>query len=275
MAIDLKVPFIDCKGLFVAGYRPEVARPVKINVERAGPNDGQDIVLVHGAGGSAATWFMQLKGLSDVFRVHALELNGHGESEDRNESDTGHAYLEDVDSVTSELSRPILGGHSMGGALAQLYALSHPDSVSGIVLIGTGARLRVAPGIFDLLENDFGTYIQALGGFMFDSRSDPRLIEASRAEASRCNPEVISRDFRMCDEFDIMNEVSRISVPALVIVGESDVMTPPKYSQYLADKIEGAELKVIPKAGHAAMLEQPGMVNRAIKEWAQGLTITG
>jgi pimeloyl-ACP methyl ester carboxylesterase len=275
VAIDLKVPFIDCKGLFVARRRLKVVEPMKINVERAGPNDGHDIVLVHGAGGSAATWFMQLKGLGDVFRVHALELNGHGESEDRNESDTRHAYLEDVDSVTSEISRPILGGHSMGGALTQLYALSHPNSVSGIVLIGTGARLRVAPGIFDLLENDFDTYVQALGGFMFDSRADPRLIEASRVEASRCSPEVISRDFRMCDEFDIMREVSHISVPALVIVGESDVMTPPKYSQFLADSIEGAELRIIPEAGHAVMLEQPGMVNSAIKEWAQRLVVRG
>jgi pimeloyl-ACP methyl ester carboxylesterase len=275
VAIDLKVPFIDCKEQFQGRHRPEVAEPVKINVERAGPSDGHDIVLVHGAGGSAATWFMQLKGLSSYFRVHALELNGHGESKDRHEPDTKHAYLEDIHSVIGELPRPILGGHSMGGALTQLYALDHPDSVSGIVLIGTGAKLRVAPGVFNLLENDFEAYIQALGGFMFDSGADPRLVEASRSEASQCSPRVISRDFRMCDEFDIMEEVFRISVPTLVIVGESDVMTPPKYSRYLADNIEGAELRVISKAAHAVMLEQPRMVNSAIKEWAERLVIRG
>jgi pimeloyl-ACP methyl ester carboxylesterase len=246
-----------------------------INVESAGPDDAEDVVLVHGAGGSAATWFMQLRGLSKEFRIHAVELNGHGSSRDREEPDTMRAYLKDIDSVIEQLDEPILGGHSMGGALTQQYALDHPGSLRGIILVGTGARLRCTPMIFHLLERDFEAYLDALSEFMFHSDTDPRIIDASRAEAARCKPEVISRDFGMCDKFDIMEEVNSIDVPALIIVGESDVMTPVKYSQYLADEIPHSELVVIPKAGHAVMLEQPNLVNDAIREWVMSLESRG
>ncbi len=242
---------------------------MKVNVESTGPLDARDIVFVHGAGGSAATWFMQLRGLSLAFRVHAIELNGHGRSPNRGIEDTRSAYLEDIHSVVAEMDQPILGGHSMGGALTQLYALEHPDSLSGIILIGTGARLRVSPAIFDLLENDFDGYVQALGEFMFDKNADPRMVEASMAEAKQCKPEIIGRDFKMCDEFDIMDAVGQISLPCLIIAGESDLMTPVKYSQYLSGQISSSRLAVIPDAGHAVMLEKPREVNDEIRRWAK------
>ena len=242
---------------------------MKLNVETTGPSDAHDIAFVHGAGGSAATWFMQLRGLSSAFRVHAIELNGHGRSPNRGVEDTRSAYLEDIHSVVSEMNRPILGGHSMGGVLTQLYALEHPDSLSGIILIGTGARLRVSPAIFGLLESDFDGYVHALGEFMFDASADPRMVEASMAEAKQCSPEVISRDFRMCDEFDIMDDIGKISLPCLIIAGESDLMTPVKYSQYLADRISNSRLAVIPDAGHAVMLEKSREVNDEIRRWAK------
>lgn len=246
-----------------------------INVESAGPEDAQDIVFVHGAGGSAATWLMQLRGLSKDLRVHAVELNGHGSSEDRSDPNTQRAYLEDIESVVVSLERPVLGGHSMGGALTQQYALNHPDTLHGIILIGTGARLRCTPVIFHLLENDFEAYLEALGEFMFHSGTDPRVIEASKAETARCRPEVIARDFGMCDQFDIMEDISAIDVPALIIVGEADVMTPVKYSRYLAEKIADSELRVIPRAGHAVMLEQPTLVNQVIRNWVIKLGTRG
>ena len=178
-----------------------------INVEIAGPSDAQPLVLVHGAGGSAATWFMQLRGLSKHFLVHAIELNGHGKSKDRAEPDTGQSYLDDISSIVNELDHPIVGGHSMGGALTQLFALQKSDSVRGIVLVGTGARLRVNPLIFEWLKTEFETYIQALGEFVFDKSADERLVQASMKEARRCSPHIISRDFAFCNEFDIMDRV--------------------------------------------------------------------
>jgi pimeloyl-ACP methyl ester carboxylesterase len=244
---------------------------MSINVEIAGPEDAIPLVLVHGAGGSAATWYMQVRGLSKTFRVHALELNGHGHSQDRSEEDTGGSYLEDVHSVVSSLDRPILGGHSMGGALTQLYALKNWELLRGIILVGTGARLRVNSLIFEWLENDFDSYIEALGHFVFDESADPRLVEASKKEARRCKLGIIARDFAFCNKFDIMERVPEIKNETLVLVGESDKMTPVKYSQYLADKIPNSELHIIPNAGHSVMLEQYAVLNEHIQNWAAKL----
>jgi pimeloyl-ACP methyl ester carboxylesterase len=72
-------------------------------------------------------------------------------------------------------------------------------------------------------------------------------------------------DFRCCDKFDVMDKVSQIAVPTLVICGTEDDMTPLKYSHYLADKIAGARLVIIEGATHHCLLEKPVEANQAIE----------
>ncbi|MHA2361989.1 MAG: alpha/beta fold hydrolase, partial [Candidatus Thorarchaeota archaeon] len=166
---------------------------------------------------------------------------------------------------------PFLAGHSMGGALVQLYALEHPNDLSGIVLVGTGARLKVTPIVFDLLENDFEGYVEAVGKFMFHDGASKELIEASENEVRKCSAEITLRDYTVCNEFDIMQKVDQISLPTLVIVGQDDYMTPPKYSEYLKDRIPNSTLKVVKKAGHSVMLEQYEEVNATIEDWISSI----
>jgi len=244
---------------------------MNVHTEIAGNPNHQPIIFIHGAGGSSATWIMQLRGLSDAFNVIAIDLNGHGKSKDRLEKDVTKSYLDDINSAISKYFQPILVGHSMGGMLTQLYALTNPEKIRGIVLVGTGAKLRVMPSIFDLLKNNFDDYIDAVSGFMFHKGASPELVDASKTEMKKCKPDIISRDFAACDLFDIMDDVSKISVPALVIVGRDDVMTPVKYSEYLHRSITNSTLKIIENAGHAVMLEQPGVLNKIIRNWINSL----
>ena len=238
------------------------------HTEESGQNHSTTLVMVHGAGGSTNTWFMQKRGLSKALHTIAIDLNGHGQTQDKKPSSI-QSYIDDVDAIVSDLRKPFLMGHSMGGAITQLYALQHPEQVSGIILVGTGAKLRVASIVFDLLDNDFEAYLQALGDFMFHTNVSENMIEAAVLEVQKCPVHVIRRDWEYCDSFDIMERVSDIGVPTLIIVGADDLMTPPKYARYLHDKIEGAELKIIEKAGHSVMLEQPKVFNRAVIEWIE------
>ncbi len=242
-----------------------------VNSVEAGEGKPGPIVMVHGAGGSTATWFMQTKHLSESLHTVAIDLNGHGATPDRETEDLVRSYLDDIDEVVSRYESPVLCGHSMGGALTQLYALEKPDSISAIVLVGTGARLRVTPIIFELLKEDFNGYVEMFGQFVFHEDTDSEVIEASKAQVRKCPAGVISRDYELCTSFDIMERVSDIELPTLVIVGEGDAMTPPKYSDYLSSKIAGSQLKIIPSAGHGVMLEQPEEFNRTIVEWFQDL----
>ena len=244
---------------------------MSVNFEDTGDPENTTIIFVHGAGGSAATWFMQLKGLSSDYHVVAIELNGHGKSPDRAEEDSVHSYLHDIHEVISKYDKPILAGHSMGGALTQLYALNHPEYLSGIILVGTGAKLRVTPMVFNLLDNDFEGYVEAVGNFMFHEDASEEMIEASKHEVRKCPPQIIHRDFELCDKFDIMDKVSQIKIPTLILVGDADMMTPVKYSTYLKDKIEDSVLHVIEGAGHSVMLEKFGVFNELIANWMRDI----
>ena len=244
---------------------------MSIHTESAGNRDNPAIIFIHGSGGSSATWFMQLRGLSDNFHVVAIELNGHGKSPDRSEDNTTESYLSDIEQIVKQYNRPVIGGHSMGGMLAQLFALKYPELVSGIILVGTGAKLRVASFIFEAIDNNFDEYVEGAGNFMFHEDASKELIEASKFEIRKCKPEIIRRDFAACNEFDIIDRVSEISLPTLIIVGEQDIMTPVKYSKYLHDNLQNSTMHIIGKAGQSVMLEQPSEFNALVKEWMKSL----
>ncbi|MGV9168557.1 MAG: alpha/beta fold hydrolase [Promethearchaeia archaeon] len=233
-----------------------------------GDKTNHTIIFVHGAGGSATTWMMQLRGLSNQFHVIALELNGHGNTPDREPDDVRESYLDDVREVVQEAENPTLAGHSMGGALAQLYALQHPEEISGLILIGTGAKLKVHPNVFAAIDSGIQDYLNLVEKFMFSEETDDEVIKASLREVRQCSTDVIKRDFEMCNEFEIMERVKDIEAPTLVLVGEDDLMTPTKYAEYLHEHIQNSELEIIPDAGHAVMAEQPNRLNAAIRHWA-------
>ena len=245
-----------------SGGNPEM----DIHIEEQGDRSKKTVVMVHGAGGSSMTWFMQFRGLSRDLHLVALDLNGHGQSPDRQE-DPRQSYLADIDFVVSQYDQPYLMGHSMGGALTQLYALQYPDKIDGIILVGTGAKLRVANIIFDLLDNDFEGYLKAMVEFGFHKETPKELIEASLDEIRKCPIHVIRRDFEFANSFDIMDKVDQISHRTLLIAGEADQLTPPKYLQYLHNKIKDSHLVIIPNAGHIMMLEQATQFNRMVANW--------
>ncbi len=80
-------------------------------------------------------------------------------------------------------------------------------------------------------------------------------------------PEVLYGDFLACDRFDVMNEVEKIDLPALILCGEDDQLTPVKYSQFLNNRIKSSKLEVLPSAGHMVMMEAPQAFNEKVREF--------
>lgn len=195
------------------------------------------LVFIHGSGENSQVWRLQVVhfGASCAF---AIDLPGHGE---RADTLPPQVSVQDYARVAHEiifqelhLNAPIIAGHSLGGAIALTMALEYASELSGLILIGTGARLRVLPAILE---------------------------EARRASV------VTYRDWAACNDFDIMNRLTEIHLPALIICGADDRYTPVKYSQYMHDRIEGSTLSIIPGAGHDVQMEQAEQVNQAIDEW--------
>jgi pimeloyl-ACP methyl ester carboxylesterase len=98
-----------------------------------------------------------------------------------------------------------------------------------------------------------------------------RLSEILMKSMSAVNPDVLYGDFLACDKHDVTATVSQIRVPALVICGDQDKMTPPEMSRYLKDHIPGAQLALIKDAGHFVMLENVEEFNKAIGAFVASL----
>jgi pimeloyl-ACP methyl ester carboxylesterase len=233
----------------------------------------QPLVLIHGAAGNHLYWPHELRRLpgEDVF---ALDLPAHGKSQGQARQ-TISAYANVVHDwlLGLEISEAIFVGHSMGGAIALNLALDHPDCVAGLVLVGTGARLRVLPEILQYAESET-TYLNAVRLIVNSSFSDgasTRMVELASDRMAEVRHSVLYADLRACDQFDVADRLSMIDKATLILCGEYDLLTPLRYSHYLAEQILASQLRVIPGTGHMLQLENPRQVAEAIKEYLLGL----
>jgi len=226
------------------------------------------VLFIHGAGGGQYTWSYQKGFFEKQFNPIVIELPGHGESGEEGEEEIGR-YAEHVRTFlkTLGLQKVFLIGHSMGGAIVQTLALTHPEMIKGIVLVGTGARLKVLPMILDGIKNNFEETVKKINQFAYSQKASSDLIEKSVSTMLQCRAEVLCGDFLACDRFDFMNEVGKINLPTLILCGDDDQLTPIKYSQFLQRRIKGSKMEVLPNAGHMAMMESPQAFNEKIGEF--------
>ncbi len=239
-----------------------------LGIDRPLRPDLPSLVFIHGAGGTGRFWSRQIDGLAGLANLLALDLPGHGRSpgpaRDRIE-DYAADLVGFLDVV--EPPRPVPVGVSMGGAVALQVLADHPGRFAGAVLVATGAKLKVGPEIFEAIERDFDQYVELVGATAAAPKSDPALFSHALADMTACGPEVVSGDFRACDAFDLRDRIPGIRVPALVIFGDQDVLTPPRYSDWLVEHIPDASRVEITGAGHFAALEKSDSVNRAIADF--------
>ena len=231
------------------------------------------VVFLHGSGGSHVLWDRQVAAIVPHANTIALDLPGHGKSRG-DAKDSIEEIAAGVESFLAsiQVTRPIVCGLSIGGAIAlQLLINSSSDYLGGI-LINTGARLKVMPAIFETLKQDYDAAVEFTGKVAVSEKTDPRKVEPLIDAMKKCSPEAAINDFKACDAFDVMDRLNRISVPVLVMTAADDKLTPPKYGQYLAGKIPGSSLVQIPDAGHLSPLEKEVEVNQAIVDFLKGLT---
>jgi len=166
----------------------------------------------------------------------------------------------------------VLAGHSMGGAVALLYAIRYAD-LKALILVNTGARLRIHP---DILETAKKMREDTVAWQNYVTERHRTTVDEARetivAERLRISPAVLYNDFCCCDAFDVMADIAQIRIPTLVIGGSDDELTPVKYTHYLADHIEGAVEVVIPESGHWTLTEKPAAVNQAITDFLESLS---
>ncbi len=226
------------------------------------------IVLVHGAAGNAATFAPVLDRFLDRFgEASAIDLPGRGSSPgpalDRAERAAAW-LLEELS--RRRIARPLLVGHSYGGAVALSAALASSTDVAGVALVASGARLRVAPAILERAAR-----LETLPlDFAFGPETPAEVIRAYAAAAEGTPPATALADWQACDHFDVIGSLERVTVPALVMYGEQDELTPPKHQLRLAEAL-GAEAIAFAGRGHMLPWEDPDAVAAAVRRFVEKL----
>jgi pimeloyl-ACP methyl ester carboxylesterase len=218
------------------------------------------LIFIHGAGCTADAFQYQME---EFPQAHAPNLPGHLSPAS---PATVTSFAEFIEAYVGEHSPggAVLCGHSLGGAIAIETALRGVVSLRGLFLIGSGGKLRVAPAILQGLQDEFEATIAQLAEYYFFDATPARLAWAVDS-MRRVGPAQTLRDFQACNAFDRLAELSELALPILALTGEADQMTPPKFAQSLADRVPGAQARIVPAAGHFVMIEQPLVTNAAIR----------
>ncbi len=226
------------------------------------------LLFVPGAACGGRAWLGQTRYFTDS---EAVVLPGHPEGEPCASVAGYVAWLRDY--IQKQGYRDfVLAGHSMGGAVVQLYSLKYGDGVKALVLAATGAKLRIHPELLRSVEKMVSD--ESLWRDYLEERHRttlPELRQLIIEERLPIGPSVLLNDLLACDKFDVMSEVHNIKLPTLIIAGVDDEMTPVKYAHYLRREIEGSHEVIVSGAGHWVPAEKPDAVNQAIASFLAGL----
>lgn len=225
------------------------------------------LILVHGAGSNHLTWSAELRRLNG-WRVIALDLPGHGRSSGNGYSSIV-AYADAVQNVLDELDIPqaYIAGHSMGGAIAQTMSAYMKARVKGLILIGTGGRLKVNPILFEKALNDLSGMADLLNTWMWGAGDFENLKRLTARHMVQLNPQVVHDDYLACNAFDLRDRLPTIQQTTLIMGGSADKMTPFKLSEELHNLLPNSTLHKIADAGHMLHLEKPKQVADIVAQW--------
>jgi pimeloyl-ACP methyl ester carboxylesterase len=236
------------------------------------------VVFVHGAGLDHSWFGLQ----SRYFGYHgrntlALDLPGHGRSEG--------PPLESVQAIADWIPRVMdaagivrasLVGHSLGALASLECAARHPDRVERIALLGVAFPMRVSEAFLEAARRneqdayDMDTIWAHAPRVPLGANPNPGMwmYGDSLARLARLAPDVLYRSLKACNEYAAgLESAAKVKCPALIVIGQRDMMTPPRATEALARAISGSRLLCLAASGHSLMAEAPDAVLDALIEF--------
>jgi len=235
---------------------------------------GPDLVLLHGWALHGGMWGPWLDDLAKQARLHVLDLPGHGRSGwpagVRDLAGLARAVFPAVPRGAAVL------GWSLGGMVALELARQHPRHLRALVLVATTPKFLAGPdwehGLPPAVLDEFsqgltGDYRRTVQNFLaLQTRGDERALETLRALRGRLaahgepDREALAAGLRILREADLRDALPRVTLPALVVAGAHDRLTPPGAGRALATSLPGARFQLVERSGHAPFLSHPAEV---------------
>ncbi len=210
------------------------------------------VVLVHGVNDQAGTWFTVAPALAATRRVILPDLAGHGESGPSSGPLPLTLLLDRLDAVLGEEREMTLVGNSLGGWLAVLYTLAHPERVRHLVLEAAGGLAR--PFASPVLARDRDEAVLILRNVHGPRLEPPEWTIDALLRRSADSPMLRVTE---AEQYFLDGRLSGLHVPTTLIWGADDGVLPVSYAEELRGLIEGAELHVIEGAAHIPHIQQP------------------
>ncbi|MDT3695358.1 MAG: alpha/beta fold hydrolase [Ignavibacterium sp.] len=249
-----------------------------------GSPNKKPIVFVHGFPLDHFMWDKQVDFLSDNHYCVRYDIRGLGNSPVGDGQFTMESFVDDLESVIDELKlvKPVLCGLSMGGYISLRALERMQDKFSAVILFDTRSeadtnegKLKRAAGIKrinteglvpftkDFITNCYGEHYKQ----NHKGELEKRISKSSQFDPAGVKGSLLA----MLGRNDTTAFLDKINIPALVICGEKDVLTPPEVMKSMAEKINGAEFIVIKNSGHLSPVENPEDVNEAVKNFLDRL----
>lgn len=256
-----------------------MSAPVRLARSVEGPPQGVPIVLLHGSPTDRRVWAPQARELAAAgFRVVLPDLRGHGESPLGEGPATVEAMSADVWALADELrlERFVLGGFSFGGWVAMDMARQRPERILGLILADTGAepdtpKERAARPEQAARVRREGLHVDDYRERVLTTETldnDPEVWRAARETMAAVSVEGRARAIEgMAARPDFRPALATLKIPALVIVGAEDPITPPALAHEMHKLLAGSFLQEVEGASHLSTLEAPGVVSQAILNW--------
>ena len=253
------------------------AHGLSIAYQRSG--SGPALLLLHGFTQDSRVWKRQIDSLSGQFTVLAWDAPGAGLSADPPDSFSMNDWADCLAALldSNRIQRAHVLGISWGGVLAEEFYRRHPRYVISLILAGTNAgwrgsfgdsiaKVRLAACLEDASLPPRELIIKYLPGMFGDS--PPLILQDELAEFMH---DVHPHGFRLMAEAiasaDMRMVLSNVTVPVLLVWGESDKRSPVSVARDLHEKIPGAKLEILPKTGHMCNMESPARFNTIVRDY--------
>ena len=244
------------------------------------------VVFLHGAGLDHTVWALLARWFAHRgFSVLAPDLPGHGRSEGE--------PLESIDAMADFTAALITAagtrnativGHSMGALVALETSVRHPESVAALGLIAAAAAMPVSPDLLEAAQANAPAAVDMVSiwgygvaaGIGGSLAPGAWMLGAGRRLLERARPGVLFKDLFACNAYrDGLASAAKVKVPATLVLGERDLMTPAKAGRELAAALPDARVVTLKGAGHMLMSERPDEVLEALREFAKGYARSG
>ncbi len=256
------------------------ARVNNIELYYESHGQGYPVVFQHGFVGTTKMWQPQIPVFSQEYRFIVYDARGHGQSESPPSPDqySSDIVAEDLLQLlkTLGIDKAVVGGLSMGGYQSLRFYLRHPEVVTALILMDTGPGYR-NPTHREEWNHQMEERANLLETRGIEAFADGAPSYTPKELLLKLNPIGLANMARkVVAQYDsrVIENLGEIKVPTLILVGEDD--TPfLGASQYMSKTITGAEYVVIPKAGHAANLDNAAAFNKAILDFLRKLNLPG